>query len=242
MDEIVDINTLFGPMPFASTDMTVDSLLALMQKHGVARACTLSTLGVLLDAAGGNGATRAAAADHPELMPVATFNPRTFFGDTTPLQTLRADGFRMVRLFPCEQDWPLAFAPFSSLIEALQTTSIPVMIDVNRSGEITTLQEVLGRYPGPVILAGVDYTLLAEAIAALRRFSHWHLDTSHLLAPGCLAQVVATVGAERLLFGTGAPASPIAAALNTLNYAGLSEPELHKVLAENARRVLGISG
>ena len=60
MDAIVDINTLFGPMPFASTDMTVDALLALMHKHNVGQACVLSTLGVLLDATGGNGATRAA--------------------------------------------------------------------------------------------------------------------------------------------------------------------------------------
>ncbi|MCW3101060.1 MAG: putative metal-dependent hydrolase of the TIM-barrel fold [Chthonomonadaceae bacterium] len=242
MDEIVDINTLFGPMPFASTDMAVDTLLALMQKHDVGKACVLSTLGVLLDATGGNGATRAATAEHENLLPVATFNPTSFFGDPTPLQNLRADGFCMVRFFPCDQSWPVAFAPFSSLLEALKPTQMPVMVGVNGIGEITALQESLGSYPAPVVLSGVDHSLLAEAIAALRRFDHWHLETSHLLAPGCLSQVVATVGAERLLFGTGAPAYPIAAALHTLRYAGLSDSQRRQVLAANAHRVLSLAG
>lgn len=242
MDEIVDINTLFGPMPFASTDLTVDALLALMQKHQVGRACTLSTLGMLLDATGGNGATRAATAEHTALLPVATFNPTTFFGDPTLLQNLRGEGFCMVRFFPCEQGWPLAFAPFSALLTALQPTRLPVMIDVKRPGEITTLQGTLGDYPAPVVLSGVDYTLLAEAIAALRRFPHWHLETSHLLAAGCVAQVAATVGAERVLFGTGAPAYPIAAGLQMLHYAGLSDPQRRLVLGENARRILSSAG
>jgi hypothetical protein len=242
MDEIVDINTLFGPMPFASADMTVDALLTLMQKHNVGLACVLSTLGVLLDATGGNGATRASAAEHAALLPVATFNPATFFGDPTPLQNLRADGFCMVRFFPREQAWPVAFAPFSSLLEALAPTGMPVMVGVSRIGEITALQEFLGRYPAPVIFSGVDSMLLAEAIAGLQRFDHWHLETSQLLGPGCLSKVVATVGAERLLFGTGAPAYPIAAALHTLRYAGLSDSEQSQILAANARRVLSLAG
>jgi hypothetical protein len=212
-----------------------------MQKHGVSRACVLSTLGVLLDSTGGNGATRAAASEHAALLPVATFNPTTFFGDPTPLQNLRADGFCMVRFFPCEQDWPLAFAPFPDLLEALQLTRLPVMVGVNGIGEITALQEFLGSYPAPVILSGVNYTLLAEGIAALRRFEHWHIETSQLLAPGCLSQVVARVGAERLLFGTGAPAYPIASALHTLHYAGLSEIECRQILADNAHRVLSLA-
>jgi len=242
MDAIVDINTLFGPMPFASADMTVDALLALMQKHNVGQACVLSTLGVLLDATGGNGATRAATAEHPTLLPVATFNPTTFFGDATPLQNLRADGFCMVRFFPHEQNWPFAFAPFTALLEALKPTRLPVMIGVSGIGEITALQAVLGSYPAPVVLSGVGSALLAEAIAALQRFEHWHLETSQLLAPGCLAQVAATVGAGRLLFGTGAPAYPIAAALHTLHYSGLSDAERRQVLADNASRILSPAG
>ena len=37
MDDIIDVNTLFGPLPQASNDLTVESLLELMRRNGVGR-------------------------------------------------------------------------------------------------------------------------------------------------------------------------------------------------------------
>src|SRR5581483_7042554 len=130
MDDIVDINTLFGPLPIASTDLAVDALLALMQKHKVQAACTLSTLGLLLDPTIGNAATRAACEEHPELLPVATLNPTMYFGDTEALQRLSEEGFRLLRFFPGRQGWPVEFAPFRSLLHHLEQAALPVMIDI----------------------------------------------------------------------------------------------------------------
>ncbi len=80
MDEIIDVNTLFGPLPVASTDLSVDALITLMKRHRVESACTLSTLGLLLDPTVGNSATRAACGEHAELIPTATLNPTSYFG------------------------------------------------------------------------------------------------------------------------------------------------------------------
>ena len=91
MDDIIDINTLFGPLPVASSDLSVDTLLQLMQKHKVGTACILSTLGLLLDPTVGNAATRAACGEHPELLPIATLNPTMYFGDSEPILRLKAD-------------------------------------------------------------------------------------------------------------------------------------------------------
>lgn len=237
MDEIVDVNTLFGPLPAASVDLAIETLLALMAQRGIGAACTLSTLGLLLDPTVGNAATRAACAEDPQLIPVATLNPTMFFGDADPLLRLSSEGFKIVRFFPQEQNWPLHYQPFHALLESLQQTQLPVMVNVSRSGDITTLQNFVGFYP-TIILAGVNADLLPEAIAVLRRQSDWMLETSHLFAIGSMKLVVDTVGAERLLFGSGAPAQSLAAALNTLNYAGLSEATRHKILSANARRVL----
>jgi predicted TIM-barrel fold metal-dependent hydrolase len=238
MDDIVDINTLFGPMPDSSVDLPVDALLALMQKHRVGAACTLSTLGLLLDPAVGNAATRAACEEHTELLPVATLNPTLYFGDETTVTRLKADGFRMVRFFPVAQGWPVEFAPFQVLLQALGTTGLPVMLDVKSPGEITTLLRVLKAYPGSVILSGVTSALLAETVTALRANPNWHIEISCLLAPGCLRVVTETLGVERLLFGTGAPAHPIASALHTLQHAGLEDAARRQILAANARRIL----
>ena len=237
MDEIVDVNTLFGPLPAASVDLAIETLLGQMAQRGVNAACTLSTLGLLLDPAVGNAATRAACIDDTQLIPVATLNPTMFFGDTAPLLRLPSEGFKLVRFFPHEQGWPLHYLPFHALLESLQQTRLPVMINVSDCGDITALQSYIGFYP-TVILAGVDADLLPEAIAVLRLQPGWMLETSRLLAIGSMKLIVDTVGGERLLFGSGAPAQSLAASLNALNYAGLSSSVCRQILSANARRIL----
>ena len=120
MSDIVDINTLFGPAPIAASDLSVDDLSALMARHSVGACCTLSTLGILLDPGAGNTATRAAAAENPRLVPVATYNPLTCHGHDGAHIHPRADGFRMVRFFPALQGWPPRFASRCPRPDAVQ--------------------------------------------------------------------------------------------------------------------------
>ena len=240
MEDIVDINTLFGPLPASSADLAVDSLLQLMQAHQVALACTLSTLGILLDPALGNAATRAACSEQTQLVPVATLNPTMFVGDTSALDQFTAEGFRMLRFFPTDQRWIIDFAPFHWLLSRVQETRIPVMVDIRNLGEITDLTRALSDTNAVVILSGVNRHTLAEAVAAMQTFPNWHIETSRLLSPGCLKLAADCIGAERLLFGTGAPAQPIASGLHTVRYAGLDANSVAMVLGSNARRLLNL--
>ena len=240
MDDILDINTLFGPLPVASVDLPVDNLLELMNRRRVGSACTLSTLGVLLDPAVGNSATRAACSEHSQLIPAATLNPTLFLGDVLPLQRLKTDGFKLVRFFPAIQGWQIRFAPFHSLIQNLATTNLPVMIDIEGLGMITDLMAALKGVSSPVILSGVDSHVLAEVVTALRTFPNWHIEISRMLAPGCVQAVVDAVGSERVLFGTGAPSQPIASVLYALQYAGLGDADRKNVLGMNARKILSV--
>lgn len=236
--DIVDVNTLFGPLPIASTDLSVDTLLGLMQKHQVGSACTLSTLGLMLDPAVGNAATLAACKEHPELLPVATFHPVMYFGNEEPVMRLKADGFRLVRFFPSTQGWPIDFAPFAALVQSLRAVGLPLMVEAERPGDATALQRILADYPAPVILAGVDSTTFAEAIASMRLNRNWNLELSRLLGPGCLKAVADAVGSDRLLFGTSAAYRPIGSALQVLRYSGLSPDQMQQALSGNVRRLL----
>src|SRR5918911_145496 len=113
MDDIVDVNTLFGPLPAAATDLSVEDLAALMRRHGVRACCTLSTVGLLLDHNSGNAATRAACSENPSLVPVATINPQSYFGGNGGQTRFREDGFKLARFFPGLQGWDAVYAPFA---------------------------------------------------------------------------------------------------------------------------------
>lgn len=233
--DIVDVKTQFGPLPMASSDLAVDDLLGLMQKHGVRAAFTLSTLGLLLDPMAGNMATKAACGDHPELLPVATLNPMMYFGDSA------ADGlsgYRLVRFAPAMQNYPLDFAPFAELASQVGA-SLPIMVDVAKPGDITQLERAIGDLPKPVILSNVSAELLSEAVAVMKRRKNWTLETSQLQIPGGVKLAAETLGAERVLFGTSAPLQPVAGAIQTIRLSGLPEPALTQIFGANAQKMLG---
>jgi hypothetical protein len=234
--EIVDVRTQFGPLPMASSDLAVDDLLGLMQKHNVRAAYTLSTLGLLLDPVAGNMATKAACGDHPELLPVATLNPTMYFGDAD-ISSLSGQ-YRLVRFAPAMQNYPLDFAPFAELAGSVGA-SLPIMVDVAKPGDLSDLERAVGDLPKPLIVAGIHAGLLAEAVAILKRRTGWMLETSQLLVPGGIKLAADTLGAERILFGTSAPLQPVAGAIQTIRLSGLQEAALTQIFGANARRILG---
>jgi predicted TIM-barrel fold metal-dependent hydrolase len=240
MDEIIDIDTMFGPLPSGASDLSVDELQAMMQKHGVRACCTLSTVGVLLDSNAGNSATKAACSESPKLLPVATVNPQTFFGVEGPFTRLAADGYKMVRFFPGHQGWDPDMAPFISLAKALEAERLPIMVDIDRSGTATRLLGALPSYPAPVILSGVNEARSAEAVALIRTHANVYLTTSDLLATGVLKHVVDAIGADRVVYGSGAPLRPMASSLGVLRYAGLSDDQRTQILGANSRKLFGL--
>ena len=240
MDEIIDVNTMFGPMPAGAADLSVDELVGLMGKHGVKAACTLSTIGLLMDHNAGNSATKAACGEASNLLPVATVNPQTFFGADGPFSRFKADGFKLVRLFPEAQGWDPGYAPMVVLAKRLEVEGLPLMVEVSRPGDATRLVQALVSHPASLILAGVDDKMVAEAIALMRSHARIFVETSRLIAVGAIRQIVESIGAERVLYGSGAPLQPMASVLGVLRHAGLTDEQRSQVLGGNARSLLGV--
>lgn len=240
MPEIIDINTLFGPHPAAASDLSVDDLGALMKEHSVGLCCTLSTVGILLDHNAGNSATKAACSENSALAPAATINPLAYSGGDGLEDRLKSDGFKFVRFFPDLQGWDVDFAPFSLAAEQLGASGLPLMIDIERPGVATRAVERLGQYSAPIILAAHSERTLAESVVLMRKHNHVYVDSSGLLATGAIKLVADGVGAERILFGSGAPARPMASSLAVLNHSGLSDEQKHLILGGNAKRLLGL--
>jgi len=236
--EIIDVNTLFGAYPSQHPDSTPESLLAVLESQAVSRCFALSTWGLFHNDQEGNAETLRACREHSALIPVATVNPTGYWGQRDVLSALRDDGFLMFRFFPKSQRWPLEFAPFSYLLtELARGPQMPVMVDMQRLGDVTALARIAADYPYPVILGDVSTPMLTEAIAVLRARPNFYLETHALLLPDALPLLRDTVGVERLLFGSNAPGMSLGAALRAVTNSALTEGEKEAVLSGNARRL-----
>jgi predicted TIM-barrel fold metal-dependent hydrolase len=74
----------------------------------------------------------------------------------------------------------------------------------------------------------------------MRRFDTVHLETSCIMGYEAVAKTVQQVGAERLLFGSGAPVQHGAAALSKVLHASLPDDQKEMIAGGNARRLLGL--
>ena len=261
--DILDVNTLFGAYPAQHAESNAEGLSESLTRHGVKRAMTLSTWGVFYNDMAGNQETLAACGQYDGIMyPVGTVNPMTFWDGDEMLKHLSQTSFHMIRFFPHLQGWPIDFAPFARIVKTLSECGKPlmersltmprpargwrlwtdggepVMISAIRPGDATAIARILADYPAPVILEGVGQDNLIEALTILRSHEQFLLETHRLTVPDGLARIRDSVGAQRIVFGSGGPALSAGAALDYVRKSSLSAEEQALVLGGNAAFLL----
>lgn len=237
--EIIDANTIFGPCPKTTADLSLGRLLAAVKSHGVTKSLTLSTLGIFHSYTDGNAETLAECNGKEELLPAATIDPRGYFGGLKHIPELISKGFRLFRFFPGEQGWPLDHAAFEDILDELEPTSVPVMINSGRTGDASALAHILGGKRHPLILEGIVFETLAEAVSVMKKHDNIYVETHGLVAPGALRFLAEQVGADRIIFGSDCPRSSLAGALRCVQESGLSQQDSEKVLGGNIKRLIG---
>ena len=89
------------------------------------------------------------------------------------------------------------------------------------------------------LVIGAHYYDLAEAFALWEDGWDFKLSTQLLHGPGAIELVVERYGANRLVFGSGAPLSAAGSAVRVLETSGLGEGDLRRVRRENLEALLG---
>ena len=236
--EITDVNTLFGAYPSHHADSDASTLAATMDALKVDYCLALSTVGLFFRDTDGNAETLRACRAHDHLIPVATINPLTYWGQAGLVDEIADAGYEMFRFFPRQQAWPLDFEPFAAILETLAARPrMPIMVEVARPGDITLLARLTQNYPHPVIMEGVSPETLGEAIFVMQKQPRFYVETHALQSPEALAFFKKTVGMERVLFGSGAPGLSLAAALAYITRSVLTDTEQQAVLGGNAQSI-----
>ncbi|NLN77730.1 MAG: amidohydrolase family protein [Armatimonadetes bacterium] len=238
--EIIDANTVFGPWPIVRAEMPIERLLKAMKNHGVSKSIAVSTVGVLHNSGDGNNETlRLCSEQGGAVMPAATIDPRGYFGAKGLASKLADAGFKMFRFFPLLQDWPLDLSSFCDLLDEIEPSGLPVMIQARETGCPSALRRILDNRAITFILEGISFENMAETVSVMRKYPSTMCDTRGLRVPGALRFLVDQVGADRVIFGSGCLRSSLAAALGYVMDADISDDAKAAVLAGNIKRLLG---
>jgi len=234
MDPIIDLDTLAGSWPLRRADISVQRLLQMMESHQVGESCVVSARGIFYDDLAGNSETLMWCAKETRLIPAGTIDLRRFVGYRDEIRRMTDAGVKLWRLFPEHQSWSLDMAPFRRVLRALEDAGAVLFI----YGQPSAVARATAGARIPVIL-GAHYYQMADLLAVMEEGAGFYVSTRQLHGPGALETLIAEMGADRLIFGSGAPLSAQGAALKRITSAGIAPEIRHAILGGNLRRLLG---
>jgi predicted TIM-barrel fold metal-dependent hydrolase len=237
--EIIDANTVFGPWPMVRADMPAERLATALKSHGVSASLAISTIGALHNHSDGNVETLRICSEVRTLLPVATIDPRGYFGPASVVTALAEQGFKMFRFFPLLQDWSLDHAAFGDVLDAIEMVGKPVMVQARQTGCPSAMARSVGSRTIPIILEGISYENMAEAVSVMRNKPNFFVDTRELRVPGALRFLVDQVGAERVVFGSGCLRNSLASALGYITDSEIGDEAKAAIFGGNIKRLLG---
>jgi len=240
--QIVDMNTHFGVYPRMKVDISLGTLERLIEQNGVTKAVTLSLKGILYDYVEGNAETLRECSESRHLIPAATLDPRKCTDAVADVSAIASRGFKVLRLFPDLQEWPLRFAPVRSIVHELHRVHIPLMVNALTYGVATELTDLVGEHAFPVILSGIGYWVLSEVIVLMKDNKNTFVETSYLDSPDAIEVLVREVGADRILFGSNTPMTYFRGPYLSVAKADISDHEKEMIFHLNAEKILGEVG
>ncbi|MEV0389087.1 amidohydrolase family protein [Nonomuraea sp. NPDC050643] len=190
---VLDAHRLIGPVPF--DDLPQDPRPD-MDRLGIHQACVTHTLGLYSDVRAGNEALLTLT--DPRLRPVPVLLPE-------PFEPVPRWDVPMVRLCPARHRFDLTGPTALRWLGAVGATGVTVAIELDETspGELLGLA---GRLPSlRVLLLNPGYRRLRAVGELMAEMPNLWLEIGTVNTQRGVEWLAGHVGAERLVFGTGAP-------------------------------------
>lgn len=257
----IDANVLLGHWPFHTLPRNdADSALRLMERVGVAEGMASSLESVYC-----------AARDLPEVNERLYLSVREHSGKLHPFYTLhpampdaarelarlrRERGMAGARLYPAYHGYSLREARIDACLDKAAELDVPVYVAFRFEDErvhhpravvpavaLDELADCLSRHPRVTWIVGGIRIFEAQELLERCRHPRVYIDMSFIQTPfRSLERLVAAVGADRVLFGTGLPYWTPECALLKTTAAALAPEQLAQIAWRNARHILTSSG
>ena len=214
---------------------TTDGIAADMDRLGDAKACVFSFGGVFSDEVHGNDTVIEAVRRYPDkFVGFTLLNPHRGRDEMLrELERCAKQGLRGVKLIPHYQGYPEEGA----LIEvACQWADERRQIILNHGwGPVAQIERLTAKYPNACFIQGHTYLGYAEVA---RRRDNLFMCSCPLIGPRACEEMVAAIGADKLLFGSDLQDLPIAWGLGPIIFARLSPEQKRMILGGNLQRIL----
>ena len=240
----VDVNAVFGPAhgTAGTAGAPLDTLVAERRSHGIRLSLASSLLATWADGPTGNRLAAEAAADPANgLAAIAVVGPRRTGHAGRLVDEAERSGAVGYRL----DGWDGTTPPPESVHEVLRAvaaTGRPLLVPIARFGAASVIGAATDGLGIPVVLLGAHYMHIVDDVAAAVRYPHLHLETSALAHYRAIETVVGSIGAERLLFGTGSPIRAAASPISAILAASIPDEAKRAILGGNAVRLFGVAG
>lgn len=258
--KILDINTAIGHWPFRQIpNQTPAALRRLLESKGISGAAVANSHGIFYkNTHNANYELFEAIAGHNDFFTgVATLNPTYPAWERDLEQCVNEFKFRALRLFPLYHKYSMKSTEASSIITLAGKLKIPVIVpvcvvnfrqmhwmDIPRQLDFDELKETILKHPGTnfiVTESTIPTNLLADNSGS-PLYPNLYLEMSRYRSAlgGVLTNLIKTIGADHVIFGSGAPFKEITPALLKLENTEVTAAEKSMVSSGNFKRLLKI--
>jgi predicted TIM-barrel fold metal-dependent hydrolase len=235
---LIDINASLGGRESIQR-FDVESLEAQLERTPVSLAFVHSHEGVF-DQRSANEHVIELCAERPSWRPAAVIQPRDTFVWQDELSRNLAAGVKVFCIYPDRSGWPFDSIFGDVIIEALTGTEAALLIDATAPGLASRVAAAAADSGVPLIFTEARYFPLTELLPLAQRFPNIYIETSRLTSPNGIEHCVDALGAERLLYGSGACRYPAWVAWQTLERSRISGEQREMIAWRNAARMLDL--
>lgn len=222
------------------------SLLAAMDRAGIARAVVWHIAQAELDPQTGNDLLARDIAPHDRLIGAWMLLPTQCgeLGDLAGWLARAASArVRVFRVQPAAARFLLRAVAFGDVLAALQERRLPLMLPIRRGLAWDAVYSLLSDFPHlTVILSDLDIWPSDRFFRPLiEQYPRVYVEISTYLADGGIEAFVSRYGSERMLFGSGYPECYHGSAMLQLAHAEIADADKSAIASGNLERLLAES-
>lgn len=156
------------------------------------------------------------------------------------LQQMRNARVTALRAFPTAHHFLLNAVAMGSWLEGMVAHRVPLLLSVQRGADWDIAYSLLAEFPNLVCVI-CDHGCWGEDRyfrPLIERYPHVYIDTAAYLLDGGIESFVADYGPQRMLYGSGFPASHIGGMMLALRHALISDEAKNAVASGNLERII----